>query len=106
MQTIVLMVLKFLEKISGKRFLYLPKGRKVAGKTAVKTEEGFWYVGDVTDTHDLAYGILYHGRVEAEETGLVKAVMQKMLNAQIELNFFDIGAHTGYYGIMAVFLGN
>lgn len=106
MQKLVLAILKFLEKITGKRFVYLPKNRQVSGKTAVKTEEGFWYVGDVTDTHDLAYGILYHGRVEPEESGLVKEVLQKMLNTQKALNFYDIGAHTGYYSIMAAFLGN
>jgi FkbM family methyltransferase len=106
MQKFVLAVLRLLEKISGKRFLYLPRNRKVAGKTAVKSDEGFWYVGDVTDTHDIAYGILYNGNVEKEETALVKAVLQKMLGKQGSLNFYDIGANTGYYGIMAAFLGS
>ncbi len=106
MQKIVLFVLRGLEKISGKRFVYVPKNRKVAGKTAVKSDDGFWYVGDVTDTHDLAYGILYNGSVEKEETSLVKRVLQKMLGAQAGLNFYDVGANTGYYGIMAAFLGN
>jgi FkbM family methyltransferase len=106
MQKIVLAVLRLLEKVSGKHFIYLPKNRNVAGRTAVKSDEGFWYVGDVTDTRDLAYGILYHGNVEKEESGLVKRILQKMLLNQNKLNFYDIGANTGYYGVMAAYLGN
>lgn len=106
MQKFVLALLQFLEQFSGKHFIYLPKNRKVAGKTAVKTDEDFWYVGDITDTHDLAYGILYNGYVEKEQAGLVKSVLQKMLGSHSSLNFYDIGANTGYYAIMTAFLGS
>jgi FkbM family methyltransferase len=48
---------------------------------------------------------LYKGVVEKAGTQLVSKILTMMLKPQKTLSFYDIGANTGYYGIMAAFLG-
>ncbi|MBI5530072.1 MAG: FkbM family methyltransferase [Candidatus Doudnabacteria bacterium] len=89
--------------MSGKKIVYFPQGSYL-GRTAVKSSQGFWYVGDVLDSSDLAYGVLYSGVIEKEETDLVEKIL-KVLFEKGKVNFYDIGANTGYYGILAAWLG-
>lgn len=97
--------IKFLEKIINKRIIYYSKNENnVSGKTAVKSSLGFWYVGDVLDTADISYGILNNGLVEKEGTDLVIKILNKLIKSK-NICFCDIGANTGYYGIMAGYLG-
>ncbi len=105
MHKLAKILFSFLEKVTGKKLVYIPKDRDLQNKTAVKTEEGFWYVGDVSDTHDLAYGILHNGVLEKSETKLVKSILLKWLESKAAINFYDVGANTGYYGVLAAFLG-
>ncbi len=95
-------VIKILNKISGKRFEYFkPKAFDKSFKTAVKSDLGFWYVGNVLDRADISFGILNNGVVESDGTELVKRLLDLMLKAKDKIIFYDIGANTGYYGILA-----
>ncbi|MBL8030446.1 MAG: FkbM family methyltransferase [Candidatus Doudnabacteria bacterium] len=105
MHKIARLILGWLERALGKKIVYVPGTRHLQNKTAVKTEQGFWYVGDITDTHDLAYGILHNGVLEKNETELVKKILESWLGSGQRVNFYDIGANSGYYGILAAFLG-
>ncbi len=97
----------FLQKIIKKRIILfsLPKMASMDGRTAVKSEFGFWYVGNVFDSQDIAYGIAKNGKVEPEGSKLVKNILIQLLKQKEPLSFYDIGSNTGYYGIMAAFLG-
>jgi len=97
--------IKFLEKIINKKIVYYSKNENnVLGKTAIKSSLGFWYVGDVLNTADISYGILNNGVVEKEETYLVVRILKKLVKDK-NICFYDIGANTGYYGILAGYLG-
>jgi len=97
--------IKFLEKIINKKIVYYSKNKNnVLEKTAVKSSLGFWYVGDVLDMTDISYGILNNGVVEKKETDLVIKILNKLIKNK-NICFYDIGANTGYYGVMAGYLG-
>jgi len=97
--------IKFLEKIINKKIIYYSKNENnTLGKTAVKSSLGFWYVGDVLNTYDISYGILNNGVVEKEETDLVVRILNKLIKNK-NICLYDIGANTGYYGVMAGYLG-
>ncbi len=89
---------KFLK--NKKIFLYTPNKHNGFGKTAVKTKFGFWYVGDILDQRDIACGILRYGEIEPEETALTIKIF-KYLNQKANPVIYDIGANTGYYGLLA-----
>lgn len=77
-------------------------GRAFSGNvTAVKSSLGFWYVGNIFDNSDISYGILRNGVVEEHETNLVINILDRIYKKKSELTFFDIGANTGYYGILS-----
>jgi len=98
--------IKILEKIINKKIVYYSKNENnILGKTAVKSAFGFWYVGDVLDSADISYGILNNGLVEKEETNLVVKILNELIKQEREIYFYDIGANTGYYGILAGYLG-
>lgn len=80
----------------------------VGTRTAVKSDFGFWYVGDICDRSDISYGIANNGYIEKEETDLVVKILKKMIDQQQEkpFVFYDIGANTGYYGILATIISN
>ncbi len=65
---------------------------------AVKSKGGFWYCGNLYDTADIAYGITINGSVEEEETILVEKILKQFPE---NYTLLDIGANTGYYGIMS-----
>lgn len=95
---------KILEKIFGKKFLYYTPGKfSSLGNTAVKSAFDFWYAGDLFDRSDIAFGILNNGQIEPQETTLVNKIL-RLLAENEQIVFYDIGANTGYYGILAAFL--
>ncbi len=97
--------IKILQKIINKKIVYCSKNENnILGKTAVKSSFGFWYVGDVLDTTNISYGILNNGLVEKNETNLVIKILKKLIKRK-NVCFYDIGANTGYYGILAGYLG-
>ena len=97
--------IKILEKIINKKIIYYSKNENnILGKTAVKSAFGFWYVGDVLNTADISYGILNNGVVEKNETNLVIKILNKLIENK-NICFYDTGANTGYYGILAGYLG-
>lgn len=104
-QKIFIYFLEFLEKITGKKLVYYSNGSVGIGKTAVKSSFGFWYAGDILDMADIAYGIVNNGVVEKEETDLVVKILKLLMEQKDNINFYDIGANSGYYGIMAAYLG-
>ncbi len=105
-QKLISFLLKCLEKITGKVFLYFNRQTvQDFGKTAVKSVFGFWYAGNVLDPNDIAYGILNNGLVEKDETNLVIKILKHINTEKEGIFFYDIGANTGYYGILAAFLG-
>lgn len=73
---------------------------------AVKTNFGFWYVGDIFDRADIAYGLISNGLVEKYETELVISILNSILKHNDRIIFYDVGANTGYYGILAAMIGN
>lgn len=98
--------LEFLGRAINKKIIYYSRNENNdLGKTAVKSAFGFWYVGNVLDYPDIAYGILNNGLVEKEETILTRKILSELLKEKKEIYFYDIGANTGYYGIMAAHLG-
>ncbi len=98
MQKIFSIFSRLFEKITGKKLFYLtPNKHNTLGKTAVRSELGFWYVGNVYDSADIAYGIAQNGRVEKDDTELVMKILSELDRPIV----FDIGANTGYYGILA-----
>lgn len=72
----------------------------VLGHTAVKAADGFWYVGNVFDSQDIAYGIASNGKVEEDEHALVTTILKTLLRSS-DIAVYDIGANTGYYGMLA-----
>ncbi|MFA5131378.1 MAG: FkbM family methyltransferase [Patescibacteria group bacterium] len=103
------LLFKFLNLIclvTKKTVIYYNKNKyNSLGKTAVKSELGFWYVGNIFDQSDIAYGIANNGFVEPEETDIVKQILETNLVKSEKQVFYDIGANTGYYGIVAAWLG-
>jgi len=69
--------------------------------TAAKSIFGLWYAGDVFDSSDIAYGIFRNGLVEKQETELVIKILDTISKEGQQINFYDIGANSGYYGILA-----
>jgi len=97
--------IKFLEKIINRKIIYYSKNKNnILGKTAVKSSLGLWYAGDVLDATDISYGILNNGVVEKNETDLVIKILNKLI-VNKNIYFYDIGANTGYYGVMAGHVG-
>lgn len=103
---IVVKILTFLGRLTGKRFLYYtPSGANELGMTAARSKFGFWYVGNVYDSNDIAYGIAQNGEVEPEETALVQRILGALSKDKTPV-VYDIGANTGYYSIFAASVHN
>lgn len=102
MKTLVKKIIQLINKIQGNKrlFYYSPNENNSFGRTAVKTKFGFWYVGDVLDQKDIACGILNFGLVEPDETKLVIKIFDYLVKKE-NVTIFDIGANTGYYGLLA-----
>lgn len=105
-QRMFVLFLNFLSRITKKTIIYYNKNEHNGlGLTAVKSSYGFWYVGNVFDSADMAYSIANNGVVEKEETELVVRLLRNLMETKEEISFYDIGANTGYYGIFAAQLG-
>ncbi len=99
-------ILKIVGKITGRSFLhYRPNNHNDLGSTAVKAEAGFWYVGNVYDVNDIAYGIAQNGLVERQETKLVDRILEVFAQNR-RPTVYDIGANTGYYSILSAYTHN
>ena len=99
------LILKFFYKLTGKKLVYYSLNADVTYcSTAVKSKFGFWYAGDLLDYQDIAYGIINNGQVEPGETTLVERIIKELL-FKGSCVFYDVGANTGYYGVLAGFLG-
>lgn len=96
----------FLNKF-GKKFVIvsnrLNDGRP---RFAVKADLGYWYVGDIYNEIDISNGIANNGCVEKNETELVVKIINYLLENKDNIVVYDAGANTGYYGIVAVTVGN
>ena len=98
MHEIFSIISRLVEILTGKKLFYVkPNKHNNLGKTAVWCELGFWYVGNVYDSADIAYGIAQNGIVEKEDTEIVVQVLSELKKPVV----YDIGANTGYYGILA-----
>lgn len=98
MQKIFSVISQWFEKFTGKKLLYItPSKNNTLGKTAAWSELGFWYVGNVFDKNDIAYGVSQNGLVEKSDTKLVIEILSKLAQPVV----YDIGANTGYYGILS-----
>lgn len=104
MKKIIFYIIKILEKFTHKKILFINKNSKALNlkNTAIKSKFGFWYVGNIFDSADIAFGIANNGLVEKEETELVQKII-KQLTLKNNITFYDIGANTGYYGILAAY---
>lgn len=97
---------KIFEKISKKRLLYItPNTHNSLGSTAVRSVYGFWYVGNVFDSADIAYGIAQNGTIEPPDTKLVDTILEK-ISRTVTPVVYDIGANTGFYGVLAAYKFN
>ncbi len=81
-------------------FRYASKDKAFENCVAAKSSYGFWYIGDIFDTHDSAYGILQNGFVEETESKVFIALFQA-LQKDGSIAAYDLGAHTGYYSMLA-----
>ncbi len=93
---------KILSIITKRNVLFIPK-YKQGFLHSVKSAMGFWYCGNLYDTSDIAYGIAINGLVEEQETKLVTKILRQLPEDYI---FIDIGANSGYYGIMSSFISS
>jgi len=94
-----------IRKIRFKNFKIQHIGRsKDFNVTAVKSSLGFWYVGNIFNESDISYGILRNGVVEEHETNLVSFILKIIVDDNNKLILFDVGANTGYYGIMSAYM--
>ncbi len=84
-----------------KRKILLISTANLSYPHAVKSKDGFWYCGNLYDINDIAYGIAANGVVEQEETILVQKILTQLSSDFVLL---DIGANTGYYGIMSAYM--
>lgn len=102
MQRVFSIFSRLFERLSGKRILYFtPSKHNALGRTASWSDLGFWYVGNVYDPADIAYGIAQNGMVEQIDTSLVIKILGELTEKYSGLTVYDIGANTGYYGILA-----
>lgn len=102
---IILSIIKVLEKISKKRILFINKKPFLLNNTAALSSLGFWYVGNVYDMEDLSYSIANKGILEQDGTNLVKKILE-FLSKKQNIVLYDIGANSGYYGILSAYLFN
>ena len=98
MQKLFSIISRLFEKVTSKRLFYLtPNKHNSLGKTAAWSPLGFWYVGNVYESADIAYGIAQNGQVEKDDTALVVKILSNLDRPVV----YDIGANTGYYGILS-----
>lgn len=92
------LLLKTISKIINKKIIYINKNYIDHNNLAVKSKYGFWYCGNVFEQSDIAYGVASDGLVEREDSELVVKILESIKKDFI---FFDIGANTGWYSMLA-----
>lgn len=93
---------KVFKILTGKDLLYVQKNEHNGlGKTAAWSDLGFWYAGNVYDEADIAYGIAQNGIVEKEDARFVDRTLSRLQSETPDLVFYDIGANTGFYSMLA-----
>lgn len=100
MNNILHKIIDHIGKIINKKIIIIPNNN-ISSLTAAKSKYGFWYCGDVYNTADISYGIMRNGLVEEHETNLVLKIFKQLSE---DFYMLDIGANTGYYGILASYL--
>jgi FkbM family methyltransferase len=100
MRYILKTIIKIIIVITKRNVLLIPI---VSSKylNATKSKFGFWYCGNLYNSSDIAYGIARNGLVEQEETFLVQNILKQLPD---DFTLLDIGANTGYYGIMSSYM--
>lgn len=100
MKNILFKLINILSSFLKRKIILIPINN-TNSLTAAKSKYGFWYCGDVYDTSDIAYGIMRNGLVEKNETELVLKILKQLSE---DFYMLDIGANTGYYGILTSYL--
>lgn len=95
--------IRTLEKISKKKILIVDEKKVYQNKTAALSSYGFWYAGNIFDMSDFTYGIAMTGDLHNEETTLITKTLAYIAKNK-KVVFYDIGANTGYYSILAGYL--
>lgn len=95
--------LKLLSQLSSKKILYISNKHIKPTNLAAKSSYGFWYCGNIFDQTDIAYGIANNGTVEQYDTDFVYKLLKSLPD---DFVFFDVGANTGWYTILASTVSN
>ncbi len=82
-------------------FRYASKRTSNPDSVAVRSKFGFWYIGNIFDTADSAYGILQNGCVEESEGKAFTSLLHALMETKKDATVYDLGAHTGYYSLLA-----
>ncbi len=100
-QKIFISLLQFLSVVVWKKVVYVNNGITL-WSTAVLSHHGFWYVGNNYEYADISYGIINRGEIEKEGQS-IKDLLEKIFINKEHVVFYDIGANTWYFGILASF---
>lgn len=103
LRKIILNIINIIGKVFKKRIVFVNEKTFLLNNTAVLSEYGFWYAGNVFDMADISYGIVTKGSVERDETKLVIKILNHISEKE-NISVYDIGANTGYYGILSAFM--
>ena len=96
-------ILKTLSKIINKKILYTSFESLIPhNQMAIFNPVGFWYVGNLYDSSDIAYWIANNSSI-IDEGNFVNYILGQVLISKLEkqIIFYDIWANTGYFGILA-----
>lgn len=96
-------LLNILSKITSKKVVYISNSYIKPTNLAARSKYGFWYCGNVFDQADIAYGIASYGDVESFDSNLVTRILKSFDQKFI---FYDIGANTGWYSMLAASLSS
>lgn len=89
----------FINRIVGRQFKIFDN---TAGRTAAKSKFGFWYVGDIGDSTDIAYSILKTGEIEPEILPIFINTLKSIKKDKVVV--YDLGCNTGFYCILSAFI--
>lgn len=99
-------LLNILSKIIHKKIIYTSfESFTYHDAMAVVDNIGFWYVGNLYDSADIAYGIANKSSVE-DEWLFVRNILDHLIakDTSKKMYFYDIGANTGYFGVLAGYI--
>ncbi len=101
----VKLINSFLNKFGKKFVIVSNRLNDCKPSFAVKADLGYWYVGDIYNEADISNGIANNGYVEKNETELVIKIINYLLENKDDIVVYDVGANTGYYGILTATVG-